>query len=221
MASSPPRCKKFQSTPPCGGDPVHMEGRYRVPDFNPRPLAGATKIGGMVRKSWHISIHAPLRGRRSTHYSPVIIKDISIHAPLRGRLPRRRLCPRASRFQSTPPCGGDMVTLNVSTVNVISIHAPLRGRQDSSEIYNRFPVISIHAPLRGRQCSVYFPPWTRHFNPRPLAGATYGTILAGGSCLISIHAPLRGRLDKVDKTIQDAVFQSTPPCGGDWIKRPL
>ena len=56
-----------------------------VPNFNPRPLAGATVI--------HQIIH--------------IVNPISIHAPLRGRHAKAKKAYDELEFQSTPPCGGD------------------------------------------------------------------------------------------------------------------
>ena len=119
----------FQSTPPCGGDAlprnfqwdacisIHapLRGRPAFPRwkrlsmyFNPRPLAGATDEQGNGRARLAISIHAPLRGR------PFEVAD-----------PVSRLI-----FQSTPPCGGDVL----------------------------MAISSGHLS---------------HFNPRPLAGATW------------------------------------------------
>ena len=120
---------RFQSTPPCGGDYCP---KYRISAsayFNPRPLAGATAGSRRWEAADHISIHAPLRGRRwknKNNYASILI---SIHAPLRGRHGRRPHRPGCQKFQSTPPCGGDQ----------------------------RF-LIGFNL--------------CRHFNPRPLAGAT-------------------------------------------------
>ena len=112
-----------------------LRGRLRLSsrktiflDFNPRPLAGATFRGGGSGEPAYISIHAPLRGRRlDGHF-------------FRPFVP----------FQSTPPCGGDMVAVLVS-----------------------------------HQAG--------DFNPRPLAGATFGFVDKYTGLRISIHAPLRGR----------------------------
>ena len=76
---------RFQSTPPCGGDSAW--GTLTIPplDFNPRPLAGATRpLGGLLD-----------------------YRGISIHAPLRGRLAGQGFFRVSGEFQSTPPCGGD------------------------------------------------------------------------------------------------------------------
>ena len=75
----------FQSTPPCGGDHFHSIHGPSHPDFNPRPLAGATKLA-------------------------------ALEMPPAG-------------FQSTPPCGGDLKAAQQIRNYEISIHAPLRGRR--------------------------------------------------------------------------------------------
>ena len=56
----------FQSTPPCGGDLVCIIDDRNFTDFNPRPHAGATIRHDHFRHHGHISIHAPMRGRRCT-----------------------------------------------------------------------------------------------------------------------------------------------------------
>ena len=75
--------------------------------FNPRSLTGAiacTESGELVKG---ISIHAPLRERRSIYVYVLVASSISIHAPLRERL---LAVPTCFRFYQ------------------ISIHAPLRER---------------------------------------------------------------------------------------------
>ena len=75
----------FQSTPPCGGDLAEVVDIVEPCNFNPRPLAGATKGHTHFGCVFGISIHAPLRGRPTKHLTGAL-----------GLL-----------FQSTPPCGGD------------------------------------------------------------------------------------------------------------------
>ena len=144
------------------------------------------------------------------------------------------------RFQSTPPCGGDEPDPGDEAHSAISIHAPLRGRPKLAYV-SIVPIpISIHAPLRGRlPLSFRFlysrlfqstppcggdtqaPTWcsaSADFNPRPLAGATGRYLLARDANNISIHAPLRGRQAWNGLTARCRLrFQSTPPCGGDFI----
>ena len=162
----------FQSTPPCGGDPPDYGKTCICGNFNPRPLAGATKVVGVYRPSGNISIHAPLRGR------PRFVAETKY----------------PDKFQSTPPCGGDSgyrLKLQHKTyfnprplagatrrsqpgqhASGISIHAPLRGRPVRNVRRDFSRVISIHAPLRGRLDVDSYSPF---------------------SFVISIHAPLRGR----------------------------
>ena len=145
----------FQSTPPCGGDELVTTGDQRFPNFNPRPLAGATRpLGGLLD-----------------------YRSISIHAPLRGR----------------------------------PAHGPVGLAHD---------FISIHAPLRGRRGKRNGRTGTADFNPRPLAGATVTNLGDSAKAKISIHAPLRGRPDVCICVFHFCLFQSTPPCGGDWRMQP-
>ena len=96
--------------------------------FNPRPLAGATSVtlrfavlpvfqstppgGGdctenFKRKVPHISIHAPLRGRRFScvsHSSAVLFQSTP---PCGGDAGNECMIFKCNKFQSTPPCGGD------------------------------------------------------------------------------------------------------------------
>ena len=161
---------RFQSTPPCGGDLVPGKDFRGENDFNPRPLAGATKLESMGGRQTAISIHAPLRGRHSLSAQPK----------------------QKQSFQSTPPCGGDAYLLRTGGAPAISIHAPLRGRHKIKAGVLTAD-ISIHAPLRGRPLMLELENFMEYFNPRPLAGATDGRIWGGRSGNISIHAPLRGR----------------------------
>ena len=75
--------------------------------FNPRPLAGATSFPMVSLPPMVISIHAPLRGRLGSEIEESHAEEISIHAPLRGRQINQQVVNGSSRFQSTPPCGGD------------------------------------------------------------------------------------------------------------------
>ena len=121
--------KTFQSTPPRGGDEVPLAPCRIDCDFNPRPLAGATDLEGVLDCDLTISIHAPSRGRRRHTLATLLDRAISIHAPSRGRLAAVLRRSRSSRFQSTPPRGGDGGgRFKQQSVVHISIHAPSRGR---------------------------------------------------------------------------------------------
>ena len=247
----------FQSTPPCGGDrkpwTPWTTGHY----FNPRPLAGATYVVFNGVPVLLISIHAPLRGRRAVLRDTLQANAISIHAPLRGRhrcrkhgrapayfnprplagaTTRTRNGQKPLRFQSTPPCGGDVSKPIAEGVYDISIHAPLRGR-----LYWRLPSlpgcrISIHAPLRGRprifgmqQNDSIFqstPPCggdrktgqtgttPRYFNPRPLAGATTTVSRMVASRTYFNPRPLAGATDEPGPQPEPAPISIHAPLRG-------
>ena len=139
--------------------------------FNPRPLAGATGENGHPLSDKLISIHAPLRGRL------IFIASIEIFI----------------KFQSTPPCGGDMINYLVSTPLLDFNPRPLAGATRTASATFDSLIISIHAPLRGRHIHKDTFLMNINFNPRPLAGATVDSWVANGLSPISIHAPLRGR----------------------------
>ena len=206
---------KFQSTPPCGGDVSTLENREKATDFNPRPLAGATAV------------------RRLDYRRPAI----SIHAPLRGRPGQLGIAPCKTRFQSTPPCGGDAALAQIPSIWQYFNPRPLAGATLRVREFTGAREISIHAPLRGRRgwlwlldhfcgfqstppCggdALRLPPELqgKDFNPRPLAGATVYPDLLAEAGSISIHAPLRGRQRLSLLSWARTIFQSTPPCGGD------
>ena len=100
----------------------------------------------------------------------------------------------------------------------ISIHAPLRGRPKLQQKKLKVPLFQSTPPCGGDQFLRWPAPSRQNFNPRPLAGATLSR--PGFDCriAISIHAPLRGRPAIPYRPIVDRVFQSTPPCGGDYFE---
>ena len=216
-SQSPRVPRRFQSTPPCGGDRSGSRPRWWAWNFNPRPLAGATgvllhagrnlgnfnprplagattsqielkcgfyyfnprplagatELPGAVDQLWAISIHAPLRGRPGDFWMTADEAAISIHAPLRGRLHFSGLpALPVSQFQSTPPCGGDELSVKL---------------------------------LSERQ----------HFNPRPLAGATRRPCFRLPPLPDFNPRPLAGATEMPTTKPCGKLFQSTPPCGGD------
>ena len=173
-------------------------------DFNPRPLAGATRYSDFRRQCDPISIHAPLRGRPSAHCAMV----------------------PNSLFQSTPPCGGDrkrlacwMMIQHFNPRPLAGATCPLPGQGQRRCDFNPRPLAGATSPLLPTSSS------RPYFNPRPLAGATKWYLWDGQKYIISIHAPLRGRPQKPAKRRRKRRFQSTPPCGGDadrdasWLLR--
>ena len=136
---------------------------------------------------------------------------------MRGRPQGVRNEPLDLRFQSTPPCGGDKHRRTTSLILSISIHAPLRGRPFCQPIYETWLMISIHAPLRGRRSATVQFAKSRHFNPRPLAGATRISPPSRPPPGFQSTPPCGG--DGGIKPVNQLVleFQSTPPCGGDRL----
>ena len=141
---------------------------------------------------------------------------ISIHAPLRERRSAGSSCGSSSLFQSTLPCGSDRRRAAKQLNLTISIHAPLRERLLVAALRVGVNVnfnprslagatthratfiwrqgISIHAPLR----------------ERPQTEGYFDSVND-----ISIHAPLRERLRTILSRGTDMGFQSTLPCGSD------
>ena len=192
---------KFQSTPPCGGDKSGKNPVKIWADFNPRPLAGAT------------------RGRVWL----VLSEPISIHAPLRGRRRPSGWIAALEKFQSTPPCGGDLCRRGKNTTRPNFNPRPLAGATHATELKGGDCMISIHAPLRGRRLTFAARGWIRDFNPRPLAGATQSSTILHPSRVISIHAPLRGRRPGVHDVCFRFDFNPRPLAGatpGDPVPFP-
>ena len=220
-----------------------LRGRHTLPvacviypNFNPRPLAGATQLHVLAFKHGPISIHAPLRGRRPAPPCHRQRSLISIHAPLRGRLVGASLisgsgyfnprplagataifffCSGSIKFQSTPPCGGDPVASCWLQCCYHFNPRPLAGATLTTAVADGGVLFQSTHPCGGdgrHGCSATA---IFNFNPRPLAGATCvrRDILPGNA--ISIHAPLRGRHVKAHAAKYNGEFQSTPPCGGD------
>ena len=119
---------QFQSTPPCGGDLEILAAGAVEQDFNPRPHAGATRIPHAFLHDSLFQSTPPCGGDDCRcHISKTA--EISIHAPMRGRLQKGPIWPTSryfnprphagatlpicyqllfEKFQSTPPCGGDV-----------------------------------------------------------------------------------------------------------------
>ena len=136
-----------------------LRGRHFFPqkkvnqrNFNPRPLAGATK-------SSLASLPPPI-----FQSTPPCGGD---HFATRSRTTR-------TIFQSTPPCGGDRICLLTRLLHPPKFQStpPCGGDREQGVRVLRGG-ISIHAPLRGRRdvsITIYI---DTYFNPRPLAGATH------------------------------------------------
>ena len=183
-------------------------------NFNPRPLAGATK-STICQVEYHEFQSTPPCGGDSTCISCRKLFKISIHAPLRGRPDWTGRISGAQNFNPRPLAGATNLHMDNKQERFISIHAPLRGRL-SCFWWSRALAIFQSTPPCGGDASPSpgIRKW-RYFNPRPLAGATFPPRHPGHRPTISIHAPLRGRPSVTGPMVPTAIFQSTPPCGGD------
>ena len=232
--------RHFNPRPLAGAtrQPVCFHGCQRISIH--APLRGRLNTTPAVLMGWTISIHAPLRGRHGTARSEPISSNfnprplagatpivrmvggevrISIHAPLRGRPDAIDKISRVERFQSTPPCGGDLpVVFAMSPAAIFQSTPPCGGDQLRGAVTGRSIEISIHAPLRGRLQDRRTGIPAPDFNPRPLAGATAGHCSDHRAASISIHAPLRGRQKNTVRffIIQD--FNPRPLAGAtEWL----
>ena len=141
----------FQSTPPHGGDSVKPSSFRRMAIFQSTPPHGGDKETGTVYLVWSKFQSTPPRGGDSCL--------MALPPPLR-------------RFQSTPPRGGDSAYAD-SLCNIpISIHAPSRGRLELQRLHSREAGFQSTPPRGGDSMCALVWSFNRHFNPRPLAGAT-------------------------------------------------
>ena len=99
--------RRFQSTPPCGGDRNCAPGLPGSRYFNPRPLAGATM---------DVKHEAVLKIFQST-------------PPCGGDVFGPKAVPFQTNFNPRPLAGATIDYGNQAGVTLISIHAPLRGRR--------------------------------------------------------------------------------------------
>ena len=126
--------RDFNPRPHAGATGASWSDGPNGSNFNPRPHAGATYIvlpgAKLTEISIHapmrgrralvlcdcqcqrISIHAPMRGRHTANMLAMIFGRISIHAPMRGRHSLLKCIDDFAKFQSTPPCGGDVAGKN-------------------------------------------------------------------------------------------------------------
>ena len=118
----------FQSTLPYGSDGCKVSLRRNAIDFNPRSLTGATININAINSFNRISIHAPLRERRTIYGERYEKKGISIHAPLRERQITGRHINRSIYFNPRSLTGATASHVAITSPHTISIHAPLRER---------------------------------------------------------------------------------------------
>ena len=163
-------CPRFQSTPPCGGDgrlPPVYPGR---PDFNPRPLAGATQAPESPEALSGISIHAPLRGRLGDGSPDCQHHDFNPR-PLAGATLTVFLCSEIRPHFNPRPLAGATAGEHPVGVSPFDFNPrPLAGATAVRPRISPGAGISIHAPLRGRLTTEMPLRHIKHFNPRPPCG---------------------------------------------------
>ena len=136
--------------------------------------------------------------------------------PHAGATLAKAVAPTDVKFQSTPPCGGDVQDSHRAAQSGISIHALMRGRP---RFHKGFllpsPYFNPHPRMGATPRTSPKPSLMIIFQSTPPYG---GDIHFCGSFFripISIHAPMRGRRKVKGATVWPYQFQSTPPCGGD------
>ena len=126
----------FQSTLPCGSDAIPAWARWSEPYFNPRSLVGATGITQLFAAGFCISIHAPLRERRSHAIATCPLPYFNPRS-LTGAALSSSMLTQCSAFQSTLPYGSDAKDIVRAVCCLISILAPSRERQSNEFLYCR------------------------------------------------------------------------------------
>ena len=141
-----------------------------------------------------ISIHAPLR-ERPKQVLIQYLRGISIHAPLRERLRIFLNWALLQYFNPRSLAGATTECYQKGGNQNISIHAPLRERRKQP-----FQLCALH-----------------YFNPRSLAGAT-GRGSRGSKRLFNFNPrSLAGATKNLLRCLRCRIFQSTLPCGSDWL----
>ena len=98
----------FQSTPPCGGDDAAGSSQCNRPDFNPRPLAGATTSAVHVQTSDLFQSTPPCGGDYAAGSTAPACRDFNPRPLAGATIALLKPCSVVTLFQSTPPCGGDI-----------------------------------------------------------------------------------------------------------------
>ena len=98
--------RKFQSTPPYGGDRCDRPGDPAAGISIHAPIRGRPDTGVMLVSENPFQSTPPYGGDRRLFVCPADFV-ISIHAPIRGRQPVLEFLGPDTEFQSTPPYGGD------------------------------------------------------------------------------------------------------------------
>ena len=217
-----------------------LSGKH-LSNFNPRPRMGAT----VACTSWIffivISIHAPVWGRPLEQQFPLVQQHfnprprmgatqdgcrrdwdgfISIHAPVWGRLALSvsRFAP--SKFQSTPPYGGDHIPVRHISSCLDFNPRPRMGATSVRRISALPCTYSNPRPRMGATShAALFADFHKNFNPRPRMGATGREPATMKLALDFNPRPRMGATSIMQQGPSIGAFQSTPPYGGDacWL----
>ena len=123
-----PHRRRFQLTPPRGGDMEGVISTFTTICFNSRPREGATRRYPHPPRPSRVSTHAPARGRLYRMPCPLSTMLFQLTPPRGGDRGVDMIVMMGSAFQLTPPRGGDFSGGKDSTVLWVSTHAPARGR---------------------------------------------------------------------------------------------
>ena len=207
-------------------------------NFNPRPHTGAT-----VQRPSCVQRVSNFNPRPHTGATTFYVQDvkralISIHAPIRGRLYPSFKVSCGIRFQSTPPYGGDFLSIQLQLgnhdfnprphtgatghpgkrprVRRISIHAPIRGRREGPVVACGYLRFQSTPPYGGDRSQSPGWRWGCGFQSTPPYGGDPQSRPGRWTLAISIHAPIRGRRLRPDHCPSVAYFNPRPHTGATW-----
>ena len=210
--------KLFQFTPPCRGR--HLRGWiiWILKNFNSRPRVGGDILQGhVVPGGWHISIPAPVWGRRPGCYPCALSQYFNSRPRVGGDLAGRVHHYTDEVFQFPPPCGGrPAIGAELLPKELISIHAPMWGATlKTGEGSPDIEIFQFTPPCGGRPDVVLFTDRRIVISIHaPVWGATPGHCGQLQHQRISIHAPVWGATSGQSPCNPAKRFQFTPPCGG-------
>ena len=212
----------FLSTSPLRGTTQLVYAPNDIPvDFYPRPpCGGRLQLLPYRQAALRISIHVPLAGDDTMHYSNMRAQDEFLStSPLRGTTEVGILGTGVvDDFYPRPPCGGrrNVCALCQLTYAFLST-SPLRGTtQRSQKTHPCLTLFLSTSPLRGTTNCVLFQkiPFSISIHV-PLAGDDPRQAAFGIDVAISIHVPLAGDDDASTSTARFLCnFYPRPPCGG-------
>ena len=157
----------------------------------------------------------PPCGGDNDHVRLRLPDNISIHAPLRGRLLCLTCIPSSLNFNPRPLAGATYKVQQVlGKINHFNPR-PLAGATDGKGYSYGLWLFQSTPPCGGDKSNSRATPYRFNFNPRPLAGATLLHMRPADGLYDFNPRPLAGATSIEARRVMYAIFQSTPPCGGD------